>query len=208
MPRSRCCIRRATTTTGYCAPNCIGAAARTAASTTAPTAIRRMLSHLQLRDLVLVDQAELEFGPGLTALTGETGAGKSIVVDALLLIAGGRAGADVVRQGAERAEISASFAALSGAASGNEQQRIDDDGLTGAGFAGQCGEPGTELELGLVDENQIAQLQVAEHAPNRRRRGRAGRRTRRGPNAVWSAILYTSDAADDLLCVNLGGRRI
>jgi len=75
-----------------------------------------MLTHLQLRDLVLVDQAELELGPGLTALTGETGAGKSIVVDALLLIAGGRAGGDVVRQGAERAEIAASFAALSGPA--------------------------------------------------------------------------------------------
>ena len=75
-----------------------------------------MLTHLQLRDLVLVDQAELELNGGLTALTGETGAGKSIVVDALLLVAGGRAGADVVRQGAERAEVSASFAALPAAA--------------------------------------------------------------------------------------------
>jgi len=75
-----------------------------------------MLTHLQLRDLVIVDQAELELGPGLTALTGETGAGKSIVVDALLLISGGRAGGDVVRQGAERAEVAASFAALPAAA--------------------------------------------------------------------------------------------
>src|SRR6202051_1754284 len=71
-----------------------------------------MLTHLQLRDLVLVDQAELELKGGLTALTGETGAGKSIVVDALLLIAGGRAGGDVVRQGADRAEVAASFDAL------------------------------------------------------------------------------------------------
>ena len=75
-----------------------------------------MLTHLQLRDLVIVARAELDFGPGLTALTGETGAGKSIVVDALLLVAGGRAGGDVVRQGAERAEIAASFAALPDAA--------------------------------------------------------------------------------------------
>jgi len=71
-----------------------------------------MLTHLQLRDLVIVDQAELEFGAGLSVLTGETGAGKSIVVDALLLISGGRAGGDIVRQGAERAEITASFSAL------------------------------------------------------------------------------------------------
>jgi DNA repair protein RecN (Recombination protein N) len=75
-----------------------------------------MLTHLQLRDLVLVDAAELEIDGGLTALTGETGAGKSIVVDALLLIAGGRAAGDIVRQGAERAEVAASFAALPKAA--------------------------------------------------------------------------------------------
>jgi DNA repair protein RecN (Recombination protein N) len=88
-----------------------------------------MLTHLQLRDLVLVDQAELELRAGLTALTGETGAGKSIVVDALLLIAGGRAGGDVVRQGAERAEITASFAALPAAAVGwLKDQSIDHDG--------------------------------------------------------------------------------
>jgi DNA repair protein RecN (Recombination protein N) len=75
-----------------------------------------MLTHLKLRDLIIVDEAELEFGAGLTALTGETGAGKSIVVDALLLIAGGRGAGDIVRHGAERAEIAAGFCNLSGAA--------------------------------------------------------------------------------------------
>ncbi len=88
-----------------------------------------MLTHLQLRDFVLVDQAELELKSGLTALTGETGAGKSIIVDALLLIAGGRAAADVVRQGAERAEVTASFDALPReAAAWLEAQAIDHDG--------------------------------------------------------------------------------
>jgi DNA repair protein RecN (Recombination protein N) len=88
-----------------------------------------MLTHLQLRDLVIVDQAELEFKSGLTALTGETGAGKSLVVDALLLIAGGRAAGDVVRQGAERAEVAASFSALPRAAKEwLEAQSIDYDG--------------------------------------------------------------------------------
>ena len=88
-----------------------------------------MLTHLQLRDLVIVDEAELEFGPGLTALTGETGAGKSIVVDALLLIAGGRGAGDIVRHGAERAEVAAGFAALSeGALRWLEAQAIEHDG--------------------------------------------------------------------------------
>jgi len=88
-----------------------------------------MLTHLQLRDLVLVDQAELELDSGLTALTGETGAGKSIVVDALLLIAGGRAGGDIVRQGAERAEVAASFGALPDAAKAwLEAQAIEHEG--------------------------------------------------------------------------------
>ncbi len=75
-----------------------------------------MLTQLQLRDFVIVDRADLEFAPGMTALTGETGAGKSIIVDALGLLAGGRASAEIVRQGAERAEVSASFSPLPPAA--------------------------------------------------------------------------------------------
>ncbi|MBS0378797.1 MAG: DNA repair protein RecN [Proteobacteria bacterium] len=68
-----------------------------------------MLTHLQIRDFAIIDQVELELRPGLTVLTGETGAGKSILVDALQLLAGGRAGAEVVRHGAERAEVSGTF---------------------------------------------------------------------------------------------------
>jgi DNA repair protein RecN (Recombination protein N) len=68
-----------------------------------------MLTHLQIRDFAIIDAVELELRSGLTVLTGETGAGKSIVVDALQLLAGGRAGAEVVRHGAERAEIAATF---------------------------------------------------------------------------------------------------
>src|SRR5215204_2072308 len=68
-----------------------------------------MLTHLQIRDFAIIDLIELEFRPGLTVLTGETGAGKSIVVDALQLLAGGRAGAEVVRHGAEKAEVAATF---------------------------------------------------------------------------------------------------
>jgi DNA repair protein RecN (Recombination protein N) len=68
-----------------------------------------MLTHLQIRDFAIIDAIELELRPGLTVLTGETGAGKSILVDALQLLAGGRAGSEVVRHGAERAEISGTF---------------------------------------------------------------------------------------------------
>ena len=73
-----------------------------------------MLTSLQIRDFAIIDALEIEWHPGLTVLTGETGAGKSIVVDALQLLAGGRAGAEVVRHGAERAEVSATFDIVNG----------------------------------------------------------------------------------------------
>jgi len=69
-----------------------------------------MLTHLQIRDFAIVESVELELRRGFTALTGETGAGKSILVDALLLAVGGRADSGAVRHGAERAEVTASFA--------------------------------------------------------------------------------------------------
>ncbi len=68
-----------------------------------------MLTHLQIRDFAIIDLIELEFRAGLTVLTGETGAGKSIVVDALALLAGGKGGAEVVRAGADKTELSATF---------------------------------------------------------------------------------------------------
>lgn len=68
-----------------------------------------MLSHLSIRNYLLVESVELDFAPGLTVLTGETGAGKSILVDALALALGDRAEGGVVRQGAARAEIAAEF---------------------------------------------------------------------------------------------------
>jgi DNA repair protein RecN (Recombination protein N) len=68
-----------------------------------------MLTHLQINDLAIVDSVELDLSGGLTVLTGETGAGKSIIVDALMLIGGARAAADQIRAGAERAEVAATF---------------------------------------------------------------------------------------------------
>ena len=68
-----------------------------------------MLRRLALRDFVLVHRVELDLGPGFTVLTGETGAGKSILVDALQFVLGARADALSVREGAGRAEVSAEF---------------------------------------------------------------------------------------------------
>ena len=68
-----------------------------------------MLKFLGIRDFVIVSSLELDFSAGFTALTGETGAGKSILIDALTLALGGRGDATMVRNGCERAEIAAEF---------------------------------------------------------------------------------------------------
>ena len=68
-----------------------------------------MLRALEIRDFVIVESASLELEPGFSVLTGETGAGKSILVDAIELLVGARAESGVVREGCERAELSAEF---------------------------------------------------------------------------------------------------
>src|SRR4051812_33278888 len=68
-----------------------------------------MLRFLRIRHLAVIDSVEVEFDPGLNVLTGETGAGKSILVEAVGLLLGGRASADLVRTGEESAAIEALF---------------------------------------------------------------------------------------------------
>lgn len=68
-----------------------------------------MIERLRIRDLAIVEEAEIVFGPGLNALTGETGAGKSIVLGALALLAGARGDSQTVREGAEEAVVEAVF---------------------------------------------------------------------------------------------------
>ncbi len=87
-----------------------------------------MLIRLAVRDFAIIEAIELELRPGLTVLTGETGAGKSILVDALQLLAGGRGGPEAIRHGAERAEITATFdlaRAPAGLVRWLEEQSID-----------------------------------------------------------------------------------
>ncbi len=89
-----------------------------------------MLTHILIRDFAIIDTLELEFKPGMTVLTGETGAGKSILVDALGLIMGDRADAGVVRHGSEKAEMSAEFDLKDAkdAAAWLEENDLADDG--------------------------------------------------------------------------------
>ncbi|MCA8889829.1 MAG: AAA family ATPase, partial [Parvularculaceae bacterium] len=68
-----------------------------------------MLTALHIQDFVLIDQLSLPLGQGLTALTGETGAGKSILLEALGLAAGGRMARGAVRRGADKGVVAAAF---------------------------------------------------------------------------------------------------
>lgn len=68
-----------------------------------------MLQSLSIRDIVLIEALDLEFGSGLSVLTGETGAGKSILLDSLGLALGNRADSGLVRQDTQKAQVTASF---------------------------------------------------------------------------------------------------
>ena len=96
-----------------------------------------MLAHLSLKHFAVVSEAELAFGPGLTVISGETGAGKSLLVDALGLLSGLRADSGVVRHGADRAELVGEFTLddVPAAADWLRDNELDEDG---AGEATTC----------------------------------------------------------------------
>ena len=125
-----------------------------------------MLHRLAIRDFVIVDALELDFASGFTVLSGETGAGKSILVDALQLALGGRGDAGVVREGHTRAEVSAEFDVPAPLAAW----------LADAGFDADAGDAGRMLVRRTIDSQgksrawingggaTIAQLrEAAEH---------------------------------------------
>jgi DNA repair protein RecN (Recombination protein N) len=87
-----------------------------------------MLVELRAENYAVIDHAIAVFGPGLNLLTGETGAGKSILVDALALLMGGKSSAEVVRHGADKAVVSCVFEATAGAETILEENGIDAEG--------------------------------------------------------------------------------
>ncbi len=89
-----------------------------------------MLMNLQVRDFAIVEKIDIEFEPGMTVLTGETGAGKSILVDALGLVLGERGSAQLVRDGAKRAEFAAEFdvSGLQPVTAWLDEQALDQEG--------------------------------------------------------------------------------
>src|SRR5579859_5616584 len=87
-----------------------------------------MLLELRAENYAVIDHAVAVFGPGLNLLTGETGAGKSILVDALALLLGDKASSDVVRHGAERAVVSCVFESTTVAEAILEENGLDSGG--------------------------------------------------------------------------------
>lgn len=89
-----------------------------------------MLRNLSIRDFVIVDRLEIEFEGGFTVFSGETGAGKSILIDAVALVLGARADASVVREGTSKAEVFAEFTLDAGAQQWLAEQSIEvEDGV-------------------------------------------------------------------------------
>jgi DNA repair protein RecN (Recombination protein N) len=84
-----------------------------------------MLSSLRIKNFALIDRLEIEFGPGLNVLTGETGAGKSIVLDAIDLVLGGKANSRAIRQGSQQATIEATFKASDSIIDWLKEQEIE-----------------------------------------------------------------------------------
>ncbi|HEX6157240.1 MAG TPA: DNA repair protein RecN [Burkholderiales bacterium] len=111
-----------------------------------------MLRALEARDFVILEKTSLEFGPGFSVLTGETGAGKSILVDAIELLVGGRGDGALVREGAERAELSAEFEV--------EKKSPVSDWLAEADLAG---DPGTVLLRRSIDRSGRSRCFINGH---------------------------------------------
>src|SRR5205807_1298519 len=158
-----------------------------------------MLQELHVRDLALVDTACVTFGPGLNLLTGETGSGKSLIVDALGLALGDRASTDQVRLGADRASVEARFATPVG-----ELTLAREVGRRGAARVdGKAASPAQLRELGRTlvavhgeDEDLTAERAAARHAVRLQELMEAALAALRGDQGLPAAVSDVRGAAE------------
>ncbi len=120
-----------------------------------------MLLELRIEDLALIEKAKVEFGPGLNVLTGETGAGKTIVVEAINLLIGGRADSGMVRAGAERAKVEGLFSVKGIGLADDLQDFVDGDEVSVARIMTRDGKSRCYLNGGPITVGQLAKLGAA-----------------------------------------------
>lgn len=154
-----------------------------------------MLRTLSIRDFVTVDQLELDFQTGFTALTGETGAGKSILFDALGLLLGDRAETHQIRLGAQRADLSAEFMLPA------EQAQALADSLEASGFEAWrvpspvCSFAATSKPRAVPEPGSMASLLPSRNSSSLRSNwstSMASMHTRRSPSPSRNSPCSTS----------------
>ncbi|HEY9788427.1 MAG TPA: DNA repair protein RecN, partial [Candidatus Obscuribacterales bacterium] len=122
--------------------------------------IRCMLQSLEIRDFALIEHVEINWTDGLNVLTGETGAGKSIVMDALNAVLGGKAGAGSIRNGCERARIEATFVTTSEVIAWLKQNELMDEESNVLTVAREINRQGSKIRVNgtLISHNMAQEL--------------------------------------------------
>ncbi|HEY9778329.1 MAG TPA: DNA repair protein RecN [Planktothrix sp.] len=133
-----------------------------------------MLQSLEIRDFALIEHLRVEWTQGLNVLTGETGAGKSILMDALNTVLGGKAGPSVIRSGAERAYIEAEFTLQPNVAAWLKQQQLIEEQSETFAICRDITKSGTRIRINgtLVNANlvqELAQILLTVHAQHEAR---------------------------------------
>jgi DNA repair protein RecN (Recombination protein N) len=133
-----------------------------------------MLKELEIRDFALIRQLRVQFTSGLNVLTGETGAGKSIIIDALNAVLGGKVGASIIRPSCERATIEATFETSSEVDAWLKQNELYDESFDGLVVSREINKSGTKVRINgtLVNVSTIQELRqklVTIHAQHEAR---------------------------------------
>lgn len=133
-----------------------------------------MLESLDIREFALIENVRVEWTPGLNILTGETGAGKSIIIDALNAVLGGKAGASFIRTGAEKASIEASFKTNPLIAAWLKKQELIDEELSTLVVSREITKSGSRIRINgtLVNSaivQELSQLLLTIHAQHEAR---------------------------------------